>query len=220
MNNIPKTSELFDFDRTIAKPLLSECEYPYEVLPRIADFIKTISGDLDSSFKEVTPGVFIAEDARIWEGATICPPTIIGHKTEVRPGAFIRGNVIVGDGAVIGNSTELKNSIVFDGAELPHYNYVGDSIIGYKSHMGAGAIASNLRLDRRELSVFKDGEKVNTGLKKIGVFLGDRAELGCGCVACPGSAVGRETLVFPLVRISGVIPEKMIWDGETYKERY
>ena len=138
---ILKTHELFDIRHSIAEVLLDECEYPHEALPRIADFIKECSPLLDRSYREISDGVFVADDAKIWDGATIVGPTIIGHGAEIRPGAFIRGNAIIGDGAVIGNSNEVKNAIILDEAQLTHYNYVGDRIIGYRAHMGAGAIA-------------------------------------------------------------------------------
>ena len=148
---ILRTKDLFDTSHSIAKFLLEECEYPHLVLPKINEFILAVIPTLDNSYKKLSDGVYVAEDAKIWDGTTIVGPTIIGHKAEVRPGAFIRGNVIVGNSAVIGNSTELKNAIVFDDAQLPHYNYVGDSIIGYHAHMGAAAIASNLRLDKKKI---------------------------------------------------------------------
>ena len=216
---ILKTNELFDLSHSIAAPLLSECEYPHQALPKITAFIKECFAKLDSSYEEISEGVFVASDAKIWDGATIVGPTIIGHRAEIRPGAFIRGSVIIGDGAVIGNSTEVKNSIVFDGAQLPHYNYVGDSIIGYKAHMGAGAIASNLKLDKKEIVLRGDDEQMNSGLKKIGVLLGDHAEVGCGSVLCPGSIVGREALVYPLSMVRGTVPAKTIFDGKIFKER-
>lgn len=217
---ILKTKELFDLNHTIAKPLLSECEYPHEALPKIGGFIRECFSKLDGSFKEIYPEVYASEDAKIWEGVTIVGPTIIGHGAEIRPGAFIRGNAIIGDGAVIGNSTEVKNAIVFDGAQLPHYNYVGDSIIGYKAHMGAGAIASNLRLDKRIIILKSDDEKMDSGLKKIGVFLGDMAEVGCGSVLCPGSIVGREAIIHPLTKVIGSVPSRTVYDGESFKERH
>jgi NDP-sugar pyrophosphorylase family protein len=157
----------------------------------------------------------IAKDAIISDKAVILPPTIIGHRTEVRPGAFVRGSVLVGDDAVIGNSTELKNCIVFDRAQLPHYNYVGDSIIGHRGHMSAGAIASNLRLDKGKISV----EGVATNLTKFGVCLGDFAEVGCSAVLCPGTIIGRGTLVYPLVMVKGVLPENKVYDGHTIMDR-
>ena len=216
---ILKTKELFDLSHTMASALLEECEYPHEALPKIGGFIKECITRLDGSFKEIYPNVYAADDAKIWDGVTIVGPTIIGHNTEIRPGVFVRGNALIGDGAVIGNSTEIKNAIVFDGAQLPHYNYVGDSIIGYKAHMGAGAIASNLRLDKRIIILKSEDEKMDSGLKKIGVFLGDMAEVGCGSVLCPGSIVGREAIVHPLSKVIGTVPAHTIYDGESFKER-
>ena len=217
---IYKTQELFDLGWTIAEPLLEKCEYPHEALPKIGSFIKEeIAPLLDASYTEVSEGVFVAKDAKIWDNVTIVGPTVIGHGAEIRPGAFIRGNAIIGDGAVIGNSTEIKNAIVFDGAQLPHYNYVGDSIIGYKAHMGAGAIASNLRLDKKEIVLKSEGEQMASGLKKIGVFLGDHAEVGCGSVLCPGSIVGKGAMVYPLSTVRGTVPENSIFDGHSIKEK-
>ncbi len=217
---ILKTKELFDLSHTMAEALLCGCEYPHEALPRIGDYIKDrLIPSLDGSYREIGEGVFAAEDAKIWEGVTIVGPTVIGHGAEIRPGAFIRGNAIIGDGAVIGNSTEVKNAIVFDEAQLPHYNYVGDSIIGYKSHLGAGAIASNLRLDKKEILLRDADESMDSGLRKIGVFLGDHAEVGCGSVLCPGSIVGREAMVYPLSCVRGTVPSHTIYDGKSIKER-
>ena len=216
---ILKTCELFDLSFTIAKPLLNNCEYPHQALSKIGGFIKEISPMLDDSYKEISEGVFVANDAKIWEGVTIVGPTIIGHGAEIRPGAFIRGNAIIGNGAVIGNSTEIKNAIVFDEAQLPHYNYVGDSIIGHKAHMGAGAIASNLRLDKKEIILKSNEEEMKSGLKKIGVFLGDYAEIGCGSVLCPGSIVGTNAMVYPLSCVRGTIPADTVYDGKSFKKR-
>ena len=213
MSKIPKTDELFDISHSIAETLLDECEYPYEALTRTKEYIMECASMLGRSYKEIEKDVFVADDAKIWPGATIMGPAIIGHKAEIRPGAFIRGNVIVGDGALIGNSTEVKNSIILDEAKLPHYNYVGDSIIGFRAHMGAGAIASNLRLDKKEIVFSCDGEKMNTGLRKIGVFLGDYAEIGCGCVICPGAVIGREAIVYPMTTVKGIVGEREIYKG-------
>ena len=210
MTDIPKICDLYDLTHTMAEPMLRDLEYPYEALPKIGEFIKECFSTLDDSYEKVADDVYIAKDAKIWNGATIVDPTIIGHKTEVRPGAFIRGNVLVGDGAVIGNSTELKNAIIFDGAQLPHYNYVGDSIIGYKGHLGAGAITSNVKGDK-SLVVIKDGEhKISTKRKKVGAMLGDFAEIGCGCVLNPGTVVGARTQVYPLTSVRGVLPADSI----------
>ena len=213
MSKIPKTDELFDIRHSIAEVLLDECEYPHEALAKTEEFIKECAPLLDRSYKEINKNVFVADDAVVWPGATIIGPTIIGHKAEIRPGAFIRGNVIVGDGAVIGNSTEVKNTIILDEAKLPHYNYVGDSIIGYRAHMGAGAIASNLRLDRQKISINCDDEKIDTNMKKLGVFLGDYAEIGCGCVICPGTVIGREATIYPMTTVKGIIGEREIYKG-------
>ena len=215
MNNIPRTIELFDLSHTQAEPLLRECEYPYEAIPKIKEFIKSLFDKLDDSYEKISEDVYIAKDAKIWPNTTIVGPTIIGHRTEIRPGAFVRGSVLVGDDAVIGNSTELKNCIVFDRAQLPHYNYVGDSIIGHRGHMSAGAIASNLRLDKGKISV----EGVATNLTKFGVCLGDFAEVGCSAVLCPGTIIGRGTLVYPLVMVKGVLPGNKVYDGHTIMDR-
>lgn len=212
MSQIPRTKDLFDTKHSVAEVFLNECEYPYEILRKIEECIVNCSKILDPSYEEIAEDVFVANDAVIWQGSTIVGPTIIGHKAEIRPGAFIRGNVIVGDGALIGNSTEIKNTIVLDEAKLPHYNYVGDSIIGYRAHMGAGAIASNLRLDRKEISITCNGEVIKTKLKKIGVFLGDGAEVGCGTIIYPGTSIGKGALIYPMMSVKGVICE-----GEIYK---
>lgn len=218
MPKIPKTDELFDTHHSLAERLLDECEYPYEALTRTKEYIKECASTLDNSYKEISEDVFVAEDATVWPGATILGPAIIGHKAEIRPGAFIRGNVIVGDGALIGNSTEVKNSIILDEAKLPHYNYVGDSIIGFRAHMGAGAIAANLRLDKKDVKLSADEEKMDTKLRKVGVFLGDYAEIGCGCVICPGTIIGREALVYPMMTVKGVVGEREIYKGAPREE--
>ena len=218
MPKIPTIDELFDTGHTIIAPLIKDFKYPHELIGKIKEIIPYLTERLGRRYLEIKKGVFVADDAKIWDGATIEAPTIIGHKTEVRPGAFIRGNVIIGDGAVIGNSTEIKNSIIFDEAKLPHYNYVGDSIIGYRSHMGAGCVASNLRLDKGEICYNIDGEIVNTGLKKLGVMLGDYAEVGCGCVLCPGAIVGRECVIYPRALFKGIISERCIYNGSEIKE--
>ena len=208
-----KAENLFDLTHTIARELIESCDEPYQALPKIKEEIEKLSGQLDGSFKEISEGVFVADDAVIFDSATILPPTIIGHKTEVRPGAFIRGCAIIGDGVVVGNSTEIKNAIIFDGVQIPHYNYVGDSILGYKSHMGAGAIASNFRLDHGEIKICDDEGKRGTGLRKMGVLLGDFAEVGCNSVLCPGSIVGRHAVVFPLSCVIGSVAENSVFNS-------
>jgi len=218
MPKLPKTKDLFDTRHTIAENLLNQYEYPHEVLVFIKEFIKDYSTTLDDSYEERNEGVFIAKNATVWPGAIIVGPAIIGHYAEIRPGAFVRGSVIVGDGAIIGNSTEVKNSIIFDNATLPHYNYVGDSIIGFKAHMGAGAIASNLRLDKREIVLGIGKERVQTKLRKIGAFLGDCAEVGCGSILCPGTIIGKGAVVYPLMRVKGVVGENEIYKPQNIKE--
>ena len=209
---LPKTKELLDLSHTIARDILEECEYPHQALPKIKDFARAIGPTL--GYEETSPEVWVAPDVKIAPTATIEGPTVIGAGCEVRPGAYIRGSVIIGEGAVIGNSTEIKNAIIFDRVQIPHYNYVGDSVLGYRSHMGAGAIASNFKLDHGNVSI-KDGEeRYDTGLRKFGTILGDFAEIGCGSVLCPGTVVGRECIVYPLSRVRGVIPERSILDGE------
>ncbi|MBE6696546.1 MAG: UDP-N-acetylglucosamine pyrophosphorylase [Ruminococcaceae bacterium] len=208
---IPKTAELFDLSHTLAAPLLLECEYPWEALPKIKDFILSLAKTLsEDDYYKVCEDVWIAKSAKIAPSALICGPTIIGENTEVRHCAYIRGNALIGDGAVIGNSTEVKNAIIFDGVQIPHYNYVGDSILGYKSHMGAGAIASNVRSDKQNISVYTQSERIATGLRKFGTILGDFVEVGCNSVLCPGSVVGRNSQIYPLTRVRGVIPESSV----------
>ena len=202
---------LFDLEHTDAKELLLSVTYPWEILPKLKDFIKALQCTLDKNeYTEVKPGVFIHKTAVVAPSAVIEAPTVIGAETEVRPGAFIRGSALIGKGCVIGNSTEIKNAVIFDGVQIPHYNYVGDSILGYKSHMGAGSIASNFRSDKGNITVHAN-ENIETGLRKLGVMLGDFAEIGCNSVLCPGSVVGRSCIVYPLSRVRDVIPENTIY---------
>lgn len=219
MKNIPKTRDLFDIEHTVCRDLFYECEYAYEIIPEIGRQFEFIRKKLSGRFFEIKEDVFVAEDAKIWEGATISGPAVIGHGAEIRPGAYLRGKVIIGDGAVIGNSTEVKNSIIFDGAKLPHYNYVGDSIIGYRAHLGAGAIASNQRLDKGEIILRCGEDNISSGQRKLGTLLGDYAEVGCGSVLSPGAIVGREAIIYPLSHVVGVIPEACIFDGVSIKEK-
>lgn len=219
MSNIPKTIDLFDTSHSLAEVLLEECEYPFEAISRIGDFIADCCGMLDRSYKEIQKGIFVFEDAEISPHATLIAPLIIGRGAQIRSGAILRGKVIVGDGAVIGNSSEVKNSIILDEGKLPHYNYIGDSIIGFRAHMGAGAIASNLRLDKNEITLKSDDERKNTGLRKLGVMLGDYAEVGCGAILSPGAIVGREALIYPLSHVRGTIPERSVYDGKCLRDR-
>ena len=207
-----KTKDLFDLSHTRATSLLEKTEYPWEALSGIKDLILKLGRNLPKDeFDEVSENVWIAKDAKIYPNNYIGSPCIIGHETEVRPGAFIRGSALVGDHCVVGNSTELKNVILFDNVQVPHYNYVGDSILGYKSHMGAGSITSNVKSDK-QLVVVKCGEERNeTGLKKIGAMLGDRVEVGCNSVLNPGTVIGRDSNVYPTSCVRGTIPEGCIW---------
>jgi len=209
-----RVRDLFDLSHTRAAQLLSGCEYPWEALSKIGETVKAIGASLDpEKYDEVQAGVYVAKNATVYPTATILAPCVIGENAEVRPGAFLRGNVLVGDGAVVGNSTELKNCILFDGVQVPHYNYVGDSILGYKAHMGAGAVTSNVKGDKRPV-VVKGEALYETGKKKFGAMLGDLAEIGCGSVLNPGTIIGRDTQVYPLSSVRGVIPARSIVKGE------
>ncbi len=210
-----KVKNLYNLDETIAKELLENVTYPWEALPKIGDFIINLGEKLDKEkYNKVGEDVWIAKSATIAPTAYIKGPAIIGENTEVRHCAFIRGKAIVGNNVVVGNSTELKNVILFNNVQVPHYNYVGDSILGYKSHMGAGSILSNVKADKK-LVVIKNGEKsIETGIKKIGAMLGDNVEIGCGSVLNPGTVIGRNTNVYPLSSIRGVIQENSIYKNQ------
>lgn len=201
-----KTFDLIDFTHTAAGEMLSKCEYPWEALPRIGECIKKVIEGLDKDrYVCIGEDVWVAKSATVAPSALIQGPCVIGENTEVRHCAFIRGNALVGDGAVIGNSCEVKNAIISDGVQIPHYNYVGDSILGYKSHMGAGAVASNFRLDKKTINVKCNDEKISTGLRKMGVILGDFSEVGCNSVLYPGTVIGRRCLVYPLSGVRGTL---------------
>ncbi len=204
------TSELFECKVEYLNTLFSTHFYPWEMLPDISSHIKALkdSGKL-SDFSEISENVFIGKNVKIYPSAVIEAPAIIGDDTEIRPGAFIRGNVITGRKCVIGNSTELKNSILLDNVQVPHYNYVGDSILGNFAHMGAGSICSNLKSDKTSVVVHGD-EEFQTGLRKVGAILGDRADVGCGCVLNPGTVIGKNTSVYPLTPLRGVYPSDCI----------
>ena len=206
-----KIAELFDLSKTVAADLFTGCDYGYQVLPRIKEYILALGATLDAEeFDNPRPTVWIARDAVVAPTAYIGDNVIIDHGAEIRHCAFIRGNAIVGKKAVVGNSTELKNVVIFDGAQCPHYNYVGDSILGYKAHMGAASITSNVKGDK-QLIVLKCGdERIETGMKKIGAMLGDFAEIGCGSVLNPGTVIGRDTQVYPLTSVRGEIAANCI----------
>ena len=207
-----KISNMYDLEQTIAAELFADIEYPWEALPKIGDFIRKIGPTLDSNiFEKRGEDIWIAKSVKIYDTATITGPLIIDEDTEVRPGAFIRGNAIVGKNCVVGNSTELKNVVLFNTVQVPHYNYVGDSILGYKSHMGAGSITSNVKSDKT-LVVVKDGkEEIKTGLKKFGAMLGNEVEVGCNSVLNPGTVVCPNSNIYPVSCVRGVVPANSIY---------
>lgn len=212
-----KISNLYTLEETIAAPLFDGKTYPWEVLPVIKTGILDIIASLDKKdYEDRGDNVFVHKTAKVFPTATILGPAIIGARTEVRPGVFIRGNAIVGEDCVVGNSTELKNVILFNHVQVPHYNYVGDSILGHYSHMGAGSITSNVKSDKT-LVVVKDGEeKIETGLKKFGAMLGDHVEVGCNSVLNPGTVIGRNTNIYPLSPVRGVIPADSIYKDKEH----
>lgn len=206
---------LLDLKETIAAELFEGKTYPWEVLPEIKDFILKLGKTLDPEEYEYKEGdIWIARSAEVAPTACINGPTIIGKNTEVRHCAFIRGNAIVGDGCVVGNSTELKNVVIFNCVQVPHYNYVGDSVLGYKSHMGAGSICSNVKSDKQLVVVKDKEEKVETGLKKFGAMLGDHVEVGCGSVLNPGTVIGKNTNIYPLSSVRGCVPSDSIYKNK------
>ena len=205
-------SDLFDLTHTMAAPLLERFTYPWEALGEIGETIKQLGAALpEAEYDRPAEFVWIAKSAKVAPSASITGPCIIGKDAEVRHCAFIRGNALVGEGAVVGNSTELKNVILFDKVQVPHYNYVGDSILGYKAHMGAGSITSNVKSDKLPVIIKNGEEKIETGRKKVGAMLGDHVEIGCGTVLNPGTVVGRNSNIYPLSSVRGVVPENSIY---------
>lgn len=211
LNFTVKCSELFECIPEDLEELFRGCVYPWEVLPRIGEYLSSL--ELSDDFIKVRDGVYIHKGAEVAESALILPPAVICEGAEVRHGAYIRGKVYVGRGCVVGNSTELKNSIMLNGAKAPHYNYVGDSILGADSHLGASAIASNLKSDKSEVTV-KGDVSYPTGLRKLGAILGDKAEVGCGAVLNPGTVIGKGARVYPNVTVRGVVPEGTIFKSD------
>lgn len=210
-----KTADLYDLSHSKAAALLEKTDYPWEILSLIGDYISELGKALpQEEYDHPANDVWIAKDAAVYASAYIEGPCIIGHKTTVRPGAFVRGNALVGDDCVIGNSTELKNVILFDGVQVPHYNYVGDSVLGYKAHMGAGAVTSNVKSDKTPVIIKNGGERIETGRKKVGAMIGDYAEIGCNSVLNPGTVVGRNSNVYPLSGVRGVVPADSIYKGK------
>lgn len=207
-----RISDLYDLEHTIASPLLEGFEYPWEALGSIKQFILELGPTLpEDEFDHPAEDVWVAKDAKVFPSAYLGGPLIVDHGAEIRHCAFIRSSAIIGKGAVIGNSVELKNAIIFDGAQVPHFNYVGDSILGYKAHMGAGSITSNLKSDKSNVSVKGEGESLETGLRKFGAMLGDFADVGCNSVLNPGTVLGRGVRVYPLSMVRGFVPAKSIF---------
>lgn len=202
---------LFDLSHTLASQLLLSVPFPWEVLPKLKDFIlelgQTLPGD---EYYSPSDGIWIAKSASVAPNATITEPCIIGKNAEIRQCAFIRGSAIIGDDAVVGNSCELKNSILFDGVQVPHFSYVGDSILGYKAHMGAGSITSNLKSDKSEVTISVGDKKIKTGLKKMGAIVGDMVEIGCNSVLNPGTIIGKHSNIYPLSSVRGFVPAEHI----------
>ena len=202
-----KISELFLQIPDFLAEFFASSEYPWELLPKIKGEMKALAER--SGFTQISDGIWVGKGVKISESATLIPPLIIGDETEIRPGAYLRGNVIIGRGCVVGNSTEVKNSIILDSVQIPHYNYVGDSVLGFHSHLGAGSVCSNLKSDGKSV-VIRAEEEYHTNLRKVGAFLGDRADIGCGCVLNPGTVVGAGTSVYPLTALRGVYPSGCI----------
>lgn len=205
-------TELFQLQETIAAEIFEGVTYPWEVLSKIKDFILKLGNQLpEEEYNKIGEHVWIAKSAKVAPTASINGPAIIGKEAEIRHCAFIRGNAIVGEGSVVGNSTELKNVILFNQVQVPHYNYVGDSILGYKAHMGAGSITSNVKSDKTLVSISYQGKRVETGLKKMGAILGDYVEVGCNSVLNPGTIIGRQSNIYPLSMVRGFVKENSIY---------
>ena len=214
--------ELFDLSQTIAAKLFEGLTYPWEALPKIGGFIKELGAALSpDEYEKTGDNIWIHKEATVFPSAYLTGPLIICKGAEVRHCAFIRGNAIVGENAVVGNSTELKNVVLFNNVQVPHYNYVGDSVLGYKSHMGAGSITSNVKSDKTLTTVKLPGEEIETGFKKFGAMLGDFVEVGCGSVLNPATVVGRNSNIYPLSSVRGVVPAESIYkaSGNIAKKR-
>lgn len=205
MNKLVKTCELYDCQVPYLKELFDHAEYPWEMLPKIKEYILSLIEKGLPEFTELKPGVWVGKDVKIADFVTIEAPAIIGHGTEIRPGAYIRGSVITGSNCVLGNSSEFKNCVLLDRVQVPHYNYVGDSVLGNKAHMGAGSICSNLKSDGKAVVIHGDTD-IATGLRKIGGILADGADVGCGCIVNPGTVIGKNTSIYPLTSLRGVYP--------------
>ena len=209
LNKSVKTNELFDCKNQYIEKLFKNAEYPWEILKNLKDYMNELISSGLNGFTQLSEGVFVGEDVKIYPNTTIEAPAIIGKGTQIRPGAFLRGYVFIGEDCVIGNSSELKNCVLLDNVQVPHYNYVGDSVLGNYAHMGAGSICSNLKSDGKPVVVHGENE-YETGLRKVGAILADYADIGCGCVLNPGTVIGKRTSVYPLTSVRGVIPSDCI----------
>lgn len=221
MNSIT-IKELYSLDKTIAAGVFEGLTYPWEALSKIKSFILELGATLDpEKYEKRGEDIWVAKSAKVFPSAYIAGPCIIDEEAEVRHCAFIRGSVIIGKGSVVGNSTEMKNAIIFDNVQVPHYNYVGDSILGYRSHMGAGSITSNVKSDKTLVKVTVGDERIETGLKKFGAMLGDFVEVGCGSVLNPGTVIGKNSNIYPLSSVRGTVPANSIYkkQGEVVTKR-
>lgn len=217
-----EVKNMYTLSETLAAPLLSQVTYPWEALPKISAFILELGAGLsEEEYEKRGENIWIARSAKVAPTASITGPAIIGKNAEVRHCAFIRGNALVGEGAVVGNSTELKNVILFNKVQVPHYNYVGDSILGYKAHMGAGSITSNVKSDKLLVKVHTPEGDIETGMKKFGAMVGDEVEVGCGSVLNPGTVIGKNSNIYPLSSVRGVVPANSIYkkQGEVAEKR-
>ena len=210
MNNAIKCQDLFAFKSSLLTKVFNDVIYPWEILPRLKAIIKGVVEAGIDGYERLGDGILIGRGARIASSAKIEGPTIIGAGCEVRHCAYLRGGVLLGDGCVVGNSSEVKNSVLMDGAQAPHFNYVGDSVLGEGAHLGAGAVCSNLRSDGKAVTIHAEDGAVQTGLRKLGAILGDYAEIGCGSVLCPGTVIGKGTAVYPLTVTRGTYPSDSI----------
>ncbi|MBO5879756.1 MAG: UDP-N-acetylglucosamine pyrophosphorylase [Clostridia bacterium] len=207
---------IFDFDRTVSERLFESVDYPWEALDLLCEYIMRVGASLKKeSYRQERAGIWIAKSAQVDEGAKLHGPMIIGEESRVDGSAYLRGGVIVGKECIIGNNSEIKNSVLFDGAEIPHYNYIGDSFIGYKVQLGMGAVISNLRADRREIICSLGAEKINSGRKRLGAIVGDYAQIGCSAIISPGTVISRNARIQPLTRVRGFVAEGSVYRGES-----
>lgn len=217
-----ETYKLYDLSHTQALSLLEYLEYPWDALKDIGNFVERLGETLDKKdYKQIDAKIWVHKSATIAPSAFLKGPCVIGEESEIRHCAFIRGNVLVGKNATIGNSVEVKNSILFDGVQVPHFNYVGDSILGYKAHLGAGVITSNLKSNKTTVYIRNGRERIYTGLRKVGAFVGDNVEVGCNSVLNPGTVIGKDTIIYPMSNVRGVVPEHKVYKNkDEIIERY